>query len=74
MYMPYPRKVPRPAPEGHVTVEEVMQILDMSQATLYRYRRESKDFPKPMMQGGRAWYSRAEIEAWKAKYMIVESE
>lgn len=69
MYVPYPRKVPRPAPEGHVTVEEAAAFLDMGVASLYRYRREFKDFPKPLMHGGRSWYRRAELEAWRSRYM-----
>jgi|GEM_PF-5873014 len=68
--MPYPRKVPRSAPEGHVTVDEAAALLEMGPATFYRYRAQYADFPKPLMQGGRAWYSRAQLEAWKARYMV----
>lgn len=67
--MPYPRKVRRPDPEGYVTVEKAAEMLDMGIASFYRYRRQYEDFPQPMMQGGRAWYNRAELESWRAKYM-----
>lgn len=75
MCMPYPRKVPRKPPEGHVTVEQAAEILDMAVPSFYRYRRQYEaDFPKPLMEGGRAWYSRAELEAWRDKYMSVDPQ
>lgn len=57
-----------------MTVEEAAALLDMATPSLYRYKRAYPDFPKPLMQGGRAWYSRTELEAWRAKYMIVDPD
>ncbi|HWI52494.1 MAG TPA: hypothetical protein VNT01_10185 [Symbiobacteriaceae bacterium] len=67
--MPYPRKVPRPEPDGCISTDKAMRLLDMSAATFYRYKREFGDFPEALMEGGRAWYRVADLEAWKAKHM-----
>lgn len=69
MLMPYPRKVRRPAPEGYISAAEAMAFLDMSNGTFYKYKRESHDFPKPLMDGGKAWYNRTELEAWRRNHM-----
>ncbi|MDB4894405.1 MAG: hypothetical protein JWN15_667 [Firmicutes bacterium] len=67
--MPYPRKVRRQPPEGYISTEEAMRFLDMSLRTFYKYKREYKDFPASLMQGGRAWYKRADLETWKRNHM-----
>jgi predicted DNA-binding transcriptional regulator AlpA len=67
--MPYPRKVRRPAPEGYISTADAMAFLDMSLRTFYKYKRESPDFPQQLMEGGKAWYKRADLETWKGKHM-----
>lgn len=67
--MPYPRKVPRKPPDGHVSADEAMKILDMAPATFYRYKRESSDFPEAVKLWGKAWYRVTDLDEWKKKNM-----
>jgi len=47
------------------TCKTVREILDCSDSTLRRYRKdENLNFPKPVLQFGRPRFRLADIEAW----------
>lgn len=63
------RKIPAPLPEGTVNSAGAAQVLGVSPATFFRYRKE-EDFPPPAQEGNRgrpALYRVSDLLAWKTK-------
>ncbi|MGE5507665.1 MAG: helix-turn-helix transcriptional regulator [Chitinophagales bacterium] len=62
------RKIPAPLPPGTVNSVGAANVLGISQATFFRYRKEA-DFPKPVQEGNRgrpALYRVDDLLEWKA--------
>lgn len=49
------------------STSEVTKVLDISEATLLRYKKDPK-FPTPVLRGNKNFYSKAEIDNWKSVY------
>lgn len=63
------RKIPAQLPDGLVNSAGAAEVLGVSQATFFRYRKES-DFPDPVQEGNRgrpALYRVEDLLAWRRK-------
>lgn len=63
------RKIPAPLPAGTVNSAGAAEVLGVSPATFFRYRKEA-DFPAPAQEGNRgrpALYRVDDLRAWKAR-------
>jgi predicted DNA-binding transcriptional regulator AlpA len=57
---------PQQSPVEHYNTSEVYNVLRISESTLLRYKKR-EDFPKPVRQGNKDLYPKAEIDAWKVR-------
>jgi predicted DNA-binding transcriptional regulator AlpA len=57
-------------PEGTIILEEVKEILEITNYALYRVLKK-KGFPKPINLGKRLVWRKSEIEAWKKENVKV---